>query len=318
VRTTVTIAIPAYNSENYIIQALISVLQQTYKVDEILVVDDCSKDSSINAINVFIEKNKNHKINLIKNEVNLGYQKNWNKCLELATSDYVLLLHSDDMLKPYAIEKQMRYFKEHPEVALVGGYEDFIDERGNLKRENEPKETNIYNTGQIFEFVTNHNSYIACSSVLFNMEKINHVGFFDENVLGTDELYWPRVLTKYPIAVLGESLINRRIHSGQTEYSDFNKNFYSIITAGYTQMEVIFEYEKRAEFKIKIKNILKLKFSLSLLKISKYVTNSGNYPLGFKYFIYSFKFYPLIPFRKTFWKTIAHIVLDPLLIKINH
>ena len=104
---------------------------------------------------------------------------------------------------------------------MIGGYEDFINENGNLTKKSKPKETKVYQRGQIYEFVLNHGSYIACSSVMFNMEKIRQFGFFDESVLATDELYWPKVLRKFPIAVLGESLINRRIHPGQTEYKDF-------------------------------------------------------------------------------------------------
>jgi glycosyltransferase involved in cell wall biosynthesis len=311
---TITVAIPAYNAEEFILDTINSVLIQSHSVNEIIVCDDSSKDDTVEIVRKIIKLEK-HNIKLLINRDNLGYQKNWNKCLENASSDFALLLHADDLLKPDTIDKQLQFFQEHPEVALVGGYEDFIDEKGNLKRENEPKETNIYNTGQIFEFVTNHNSYIACSSVLFNMEKINQVGFFNENILGTDELYWPRVLTKFPIAVLGESLINRRIHQEQTEYKDFVENYKKVIGA-YPEFQKIIQYESRSQMKLKLKLYFKKKFSLSALSIARIVMlHSRKLWLSFLYIVAAIKIDFKIFKSKKLYKTIMVTILHYFNIK---
>lgn len=177
---TITIAIPSYNSEKFIVDALDSIFEQSYPVDEILVIDDHSDDSTAIIVKKYTEKHNINNLKLIINPTNIGYQKNWNQCLELAQCEYVLLLHSDDKLKPDILAKQIKMFSEKPELALVGGKEDFIDENGVTLRQTEFSEERIYSKGQIYEFVTEQNSYIPCSSVLFNMERIRKIGFFNQ------------------------------------------------------------------------------------------------------------------------------------------
>lgn len=299
----ITAAVPVFNGGKYIREAINSIIEQTIYVDEIIVFDNCSSDETTDVVRMIIDNNPEKNIKLYKNEYNLGYQKNWNKCLENATSDFVLLLHADDMLKPDTIEKQLNFFQEHPELALVGGYEDIIDEYGNLIRESKPKETKIYQRDQIYEFVLNHGSYIACSSVMFNMNKIKQVGFFEENVLATDELYWPKILSKFPIAVLGESLINRRIHPGQSEYSDFKNKSEEIIAASLAQYKIA-DYEKRPELRKKIKRLIQEKNARNGVRIAFKVRK--NPKMFIRYLLFSLKENPSIIFTKLIWREIYH------------
>ena len=217
----VTVAIPSYNSELFLIKTVESVLAQTKTVNEILIIDDCSTDKSYEIACELSGKYSN--IKAYRNVENLGYAKNWNNCIKSCQTKFLLILHHDDLLKSDSIEKQLNFFKKNRDIALVGGYEDFIDEHGNLISRKKSTETKIFEKDQILEFVTHTGSYIPCSTVMFDLEKIKKVGFFDEKYLATDELFWPKVLTEFPIALMGESLINRRIHPGQTEYSDFKK-----------------------------------------------------------------------------------------------
>lgn len=309
-RTSVTIAIPAYDAEAFIEDTINSIIQQTYPIDEIIICDDCSNDNTILRVNEFIENTKFENIRLIENEYNLGYQKNWNICLETATSDFVLLLHDDDLLKPDTIEKQIQFFQNHPDIALVGGNEDFINENGNMTKESKPKENKIYQKGQIYEFVLNSGSYIACSSVMFNMEKIRQVGFFKENVLATDELYWPKVLTKFPIAVLGESLINRRIHPGQTEYKDFFNNYSKVLSAFKTLYKIV-DYENRNKYKKKVRKLINKKVSSSALNIAiKILIIYKDMSISLKYLLFSIKTNPFVFTKKAFWRLIFHSIFD--------
>ena len=308
---SITVSIPSFNSQNFIKETIKSILQQTRKVDKIIVCDDCSTDKTKEIIKIF-KNNKHLNIKFYTNEQNLGYQKNWNKCLEKSTSAYTLILHADDMLKSNTIEKQIKFLQENPEIALVGGYEDFIDENGKLIRKNKNKKTNIYKKGEIYEFVKNHGSYIACSSVLFNMEKIKQVGFFDERYLATDELYWPKVLSQFPIAVLGESLIYRRVHPGQTEYSDFTKKYDKIIEASYAQYKIA-EYEKEPLRQKATLRILKEKTARNCIRIAlKVFQINKDISTSLKYLKVSFKEYPKIFLSKFFIKFIIKTVLGKI------
>lgn len=311
--STVTVAIPSYNSDKFIIYTIRSVLKQTKKIDQIVVVDNKSTDNTVQMVQKIINENPNRNIQLMINKPNLGYQHNWNKCLENATSEYVLILHADDILKPDTIEKQINFFKNHPECALVGGQEDFINEKGKIVRYAKRKENKIYQNGQIYEFVSETGSYIPCSSVMFNMEKIKQVGFFDTDVLATDELFWSKILTQFPITTLGESLILRRLHPEQTEHIDFQTKFKQITSACIIHQQRIPLYELRIEKRKLLKKILKYKYSVNSIGIAlKVVKYYKNYLLSVKYILFGIYNYPAILLRKTFYKKLILVALTTL------
>jgi teichuronic acid biosynthesis glycosyltransferase TuaG len=106
----VSVIIPVYNSEKYIDKTIDSVLNQTYNNIEIVLVDDCSKDSSAKIINEYVEKHENIVYNLL--EKNSGAAVARNKALELAKGRYIAFLDSDDMWYPNKLEKQLKLMKQ--------------------------------------------------------------------------------------------------------------------------------------------------------------------------------------------------------------
>ena len=86
-----SLVIAVYNGEKYLIEQLNSVLNQTEKLDEVILIDDLSTDQSFNIIKKFIEQNNLSTWKLIKNEKNLGYKGNFRKGLELVSGDVIFL-----------------------------------------------------------------------------------------------------------------------------------------------------------------------------------------------------------------------------------
>jgi len=307
----VTVAIPAYNGEEFIKYAIESIIRQTYKVDEILIIDNKSTDKTVDIVKNVIKNNYDSNIRLLLNKEHCNYDINWNKCFENTTTKLLFILHADDMLKPDTIEKQIQFFQEHPEVALVGGGEDIINEGGELIiKKKSSKKTDIYKAGKIYEFVSNTGSYIPPSSVMFNMEKIRQVGFFDNDVMATDELYWPKVLSRFPIAIIGESLINRRHHKNQDEYSKFISKSNYVIEACYTQIKNIPKYEKCPKNRKKIIKLIKKKNARNGLRIAFTVLRKNQYKLFFKYFFFAIKQFPPVIFSKSFLRLIYHTIFS--------
>ena len=105
----VSICIPVYNGKGFLKESLESVLSQTYKNMEILIVDDGSTDGSIEVLEEFASKDS--RIKLILNENNLGLVGNWNKCVELATGDWIKFQFQDDTMEVDALEKMLRSAK---------------------------------------------------------------------------------------------------------------------------------------------------------------------------------------------------------------
>jgi glycosyltransferase involved in cell wall biosynthesis len=314
-RVRVSVCIPTYNSMKFLCPAINSILMQTYKVNDIIILDDCSTDTTLTVANEFMKKYTNRNISIVKNTKNLGYARNWNRCLEVVNTDYCVLLHADDILKSDTVRKQVCFLVDHPECAIVGGQEDYIRENGTLINCAKIKDAKTYQKGQVYEFVSETNSYLPCSSVMFDMTKIRNQFFFDTDVLAADEILWPKILNDFAIGVMGNSLIQRRIHPEQAEYNDFQNKYRQIISACRLHQQRIPKYEKRETEKKKLIKLLKNKYSRSMIVIAlKVIEYYNNYPLAVKYILYSITNNPKILLEKFFYKNIAKMYL--MLMKI--
>ena len=89
----VTVSIPTYNRARFIGKAVDSVLAQTYKDIEILIIDNASTDDTQKIISSFDD----NRIKYVKNEENIGIIGNWNKCIGLAQGQYLMILGDDDV-----------------------------------------------------------------------------------------------------------------------------------------------------------------------------------------------------------------------------
>lgn len=122
----VSVCIPAYNNAGYIKDTVESILQQTYRNIELIVVDDNSTDDTV----AVLESISDERLKLYRNEHNLGMAGNWNRCLSLATGEFVKLICADDMIDRNAIELEAQAMQEHPTVNLVESDTRLVDING--------------------------------------------------------------------------------------------------------------------------------------------------------------------------------------------
>ncbi|CAH8282811.1 hypothetical protein EV196_101661 [Mariniflexile fucanivorans] len=123
----VSIITPLFNSEAFISETINSVINQTYKNWELLLIDDCSTDKTIEIAHQFVLKFPN--IKLIKNDKNLGAAITRNKGIEASQGTYIAFLDGDDVWKPEKLEKQIAYMQAENCDVCFSGYEQ-IDEAG--------------------------------------------------------------------------------------------------------------------------------------------------------------------------------------------
>lgn len=118
----VSVLIPTYNGEKYVIEALFSVLQQTYPNMEIIVTDDASKDKTVEVVQKFKDEyDYENKIKLILNEKNQWISKNMNRGLESCEGKYVATLDQDDTwLFPKKLEEQVVWLEEDTKNTIIG------------------------------------------------------------------------------------------------------------------------------------------------------------------------------------------------------
>ena len=105
----VSVIITSYNYEQYIKDAIESVLNQTYSDFELVIIDDCSTDNSANIIKQFNDE----RIKFIQNEQNLGLKNSMQKAISCCIGEWIAFLDSDDLWKPLKLEKQIMFMLEN-------------------------------------------------------------------------------------------------------------------------------------------------------------------------------------------------------------
>lgn len=115
----ISVLMTAYNAEDYIGLAIQSILDQTYRNFEFIIIEDCSKDSTWEIIEGYAKKDT--RINAIKNQKNMKAGGSSNKGLKLCKGKYVLRMDADDWSYADRIEKQINFMEKNPDVVVSGG-----------------------------------------------------------------------------------------------------------------------------------------------------------------------------------------------------
>lgn len=126
----VSIAIPFYNAEKYLSQAINSVINQTYTNWILFLVDDGSKDSSLNIAKDFEKKDERIKVFSDGQNKNLGFRLN--EIPSLVNTKYLARMDADDIMHPNRIEKQVEVLESHPEIDVLGTNAYSIDENNKV------------------------------------------------------------------------------------------------------------------------------------------------------------------------------------------
>lgn len=219
----VSIGIPNYNYAHYIENALNSVANQTYKNIEIIIVDDCSIDNSIQVIEKWMSNygGAMH-IQLIKNKSNAGLTKVCNQVLQHAKGKYFQTLDADDIMLPEKIDMQVKLLDASKNTAFVYSNISVINEEGlvihpdYLGRINYDKDSmpsgNIFN--RLFEF-----NFIPLPSVLVNTAYANAMGGFDESLQVQDYYLWLKLSEKYDALYMPGITAMYRVHGSSMSNS---------------------------------------------------------------------------------------------------
>jgi glycosyltransferase involved in cell wall biosynthesis len=129
----ISVVIPTYNGATYVEEAIQSVLAQTRPADEVIISDDNSKDETLAICNKYADKLK-----IFQNPNGpSGFVNGWNHAIAHATSEYITILHQDDLLAPTFLEEMEKAIKLHPDVKHFFAPCRYIDGEGNFKRNSE-------------------------------------------------------------------------------------------------------------------------------------------------------------------------------------
>lgn len=223
----VSICIPTYNGAKYLKECLDSVLAQTFTDFEVLLVDDKSSDETLDIAQEYAERDT--RINIIRNEKNLGLVGNWNRCIELAQGEWIKFVFQDDLIAPECLEKMLAASK--PDSSIICCLRNFIFEAGT------PENTRHFFKNRVlleklFPESTQISASDYCQAVLKQIDD-NFVGeptvvmlrrnifykfgTFNPHLIQICDLeFWTRVAIHTGMVYVPETLATFRVHSNAT------------------------------------------------------------------------------------------------------
>jgi len=206
----VSILMPCYNAENYILEAIASVQQQTHSHWELILVDDCSTDNTGSiATSIAIQDNR---IRIFKLPVNSGTGIARNTALTQATGNYIAFLDADDVWKPHKLQVQLQFLEEH-QLPFTFSFYDCIYEDGKLlhKRVEAPRNLTYR---QLFFC-----NYVGNLTGIYDVQYFGKISI-SSNRKRQDWIMWLTILKKIKIAQpVPESLAFYRVRDNSISAS---------------------------------------------------------------------------------------------------
>lgn len=206
----ISVLIPLYNKSKSIVTTISSVLSQTYKDFEILVVDDGSTDGS----GEIIQSIKDDRIRYFRKK-NGGVSSARNYGIEKAQYDWIALLDGDDLWKPIFLEEMVEMIQRYPKAALYGS--GYAFQYINNEDEDIPDLTLPKNfAGYVEDYwsIAKDNILFTSSSVVINKNVFDAIGKYDEQLIrGEDVDLWFRIALHYPVAFLNKPLAIYRLQA---------------------------------------------------------------------------------------------------------
>lgn len=185
----ISIIVPVYNAERFLDDTINTVLNQTYSNFELILINDCSTDNSVDIIKNYKDK----RIKLINNKVNSKAAITRNNGIKKAKGRYICFLDSDDLWDKEKLEKQVKFMKEKDCAFSFTGYE-FADEKGR------PNGKKVFIPERINYKQALKNTTIWTSTVMFDMDKLSKEDIYMPNVLSEDTACWWKLLKKVDYA----------------------------------------------------------------------------------------------------------------------
>ncbi|MDB9722656.1 glycosyltransferase [Candidatus Marinimicrobia bacterium] len=212
-----TVILPVYNGAKFLNTCIESILQQTYQDFEFLIIDDFSKDKSIEIISSYTDS----RINFISNNKNLGLTKTLNNGLKIATGNYIARIDQDDFSNKERFSKQIDYLTRHPNVKLIGSWCNIINGDNKFIKSLKPPKSRK----KILESFIKSNPFIH-SSVIFDKKTVLKLGGYPESfVHAQDFALWYSITINNLVYNIPEKLVTLKWHSKRATLSSHNKKF---------------------------------------------------------------------------------------------
>ena len=214
----ISVIIPVYNTEKYLKQCLDSAVNQTLADIEIICVNDCSPDNSLEILKEYASKD--NRIKVIDNKINLGQGKNRNAALNIATGDYIMFLDCDDWLEENACKDAYNQITENKNDFVVFEAINHFENKNTTQKSNRLKKfENIKNnkSATVFDIKKHFLGNSECWYKIYNKKFL-----LQNNILFSEEKYEDGIFNlklfiyAKSISILDKPLYHYRIRAGST------------------------------------------------------------------------------------------------------
>lgn len=213
----VSVLIPCYNVEKYVIESVSSILNQTYTNIEVIAINDCSTDSTREKLEYLAETDS--RIKVYNNQENLKLINTLNKGIELCSGKYIARMDADDISLPTRLEKQVRFLESNSDYSIVSTM-FYTFRTGSTKKDLYLNPTKFEDLQAFLLF----KSGICHPAVMIRKTLFTELGLrFEHQYLHVEDYaLWSKALYYTKLANIGEPLLLYRVHESQisTVYED--------------------------------------------------------------------------------------------------
>jgi len=201
----VSVIMSVHNDDAYLEQSIRSIINQSLKDLEFIIVDDASTDNSLEIIQQYATID--HRIKLLKNKRRIGLTRSLNKAIEYAKAKYIARQDADDISLPKRLEIQLAFLKRNPNVGVIGTSCYLINERDEVIGK-------IIGPGKPDLLRGNP---ITHGSIMMRKDAFEKVGGYNESFLYSQDFnLWLKISRYYDVRILKEILYIYRIHHTST------------------------------------------------------------------------------------------------------
>jgi glycosyltransferase involved in cell wall biosynthesis len=207
----ISILMPAYNEERFIGAAIESVLAQSFRDYELIILDDGSNDRTLEISQGYARRDSRIRV---ESHPNMGISPTLNRGFALAGTEWVAMLQADDVMMPNRFERQFAFLAEHPELAVAAGWCRHIDSQGRIIGKGKSPFTTHEEVQRVF--AANELIALNCSAAIFRKSAVQAVGGYRSQFRVNEDVdLFARLLEAgYKILIQPEYLVQYRIHAG--------------------------------------------------------------------------------------------------------
>jgi len=224
----ISVVMSVYNGKKYLRESIESILEQTCKKFEFIIVNDGSVDSSRDIILSYDDP----RVCLVDNEGNIGLTRSLNKAIGLSRCEYIARQDADDISIAERLEKQLGYMKGHPRVAVVGCFGNVFNADGIVGAAGD-----LGLSGKIMKRYLAKKNLLMHGSVMMRKSNLAKVGYYREFFRHSQDYdLWLRLSEHFDLAILPEFLYQYRITADaisvsrslvQKEYADIARQLHA-------------------------------------------------------------------------------------------